>query len=133
VNFSTQAHMILPPAVGHDLKSMVQALSPLAPEHKTNLVDGLAKSKLAALAGKYDLIVHGVLTDGKPDNDTASIATIDVLRQLKHVVVGFGVGPDNAKLKNIFGDHFVAESDPSRLGPLMYHYLKDKVFNELTR
>ncbi|HSI04710.1 MAG TPA: VWA domain-containing protein, partial [Myxococcota bacterium] len=128
ISFSDFGNLLMAPSRKHDIKTMVQALGPIAPDRGTNLADGLDKSRVAASTGTYDKVIHIVLTDGQPDRLGDAQAAIATLRAMGHVVVGFGVGPDALHLGNVFGaDDTISESDPDLLSGRVYNYLKEVV------
>ncbi|MEZ0313069.1 MAG: hypothetical protein ACAI38_14940 [Myxococcota bacterium] len=128
ISFSDFGNLLMAPSRKHDIKTMVQALGPIAPDRGTNLADGLDKSRVAASTGTYDKVIHIVLTDGQPDRLGDAQAAIATLRAMGHVVVGFGVGPDALHLGNVFGaGDTISESDPDLLSGRVYNYLKEVV------
>lgn len=132
--FSDHGQLIMAPAKKQDIKTMIQSMGPLVPEGGTNLADGLDKSNMSVGKGKYDLVVHIVLTDGQPNSVPAAKAVIDTLRQKGHHVVGFGVGPDAENLENVFGrGHAIPEENPDLVAPKVYKYLKEMVERERAR
>ncbi len=132
--FSSQAQLLMAAERKQTTAKIIEALGPMTAGGSTNLADGLDKSNMAIGDGKYDMVVHMVLTDGQPDNVAAAQAVIDTLRQKGHHVVAFGVGPDAANLGNVFGaKHAIPEENPDLLAPKVFRYLKEMVERERER